>query len=278
MDLLRQYVYHEPVHAIPKHIRLIHLDEDPWQLGKNYVVEVGLIGDTQAGLAELSTELLAVMNPARLEAAKHRFARLARAHDKTRRALQERIEAQRSQRPMTPLCLMGAIARVLPDDIAVIEEAVTTTNTTLERLGALRNTTGYFGHRGWALGWGLGCTLGVQLAWPARPVLGLLGEGSALYGIQGLWSICNNAQYQILKIGAQGLQLPRAQAGRYEGLDLVDPEVDMVALAQSLGVKAVRISEPDALSDALQEAFRQDSPLLIDVPMCRQTPPRLDYG
>ena len=50
----------------------------------------------------------------------------------------------------------GSLARMLPADVAVIEEAVTTTNTTFERLGALKNTTGYFGHRGWALGWGLG--------------------------------------------------------------------------------------------------------------------------
>ena len=53
MDLLRQYVYHEPARAIPEHIRLVHLDEDPYQLGKNYPVEVGLIGDAKTGLAEL---------------------------------------------------------------------------------------------------------------------------------------------------------------------------------------------------------------------------------
>lgn len=73
---------------------------------------------------------------------------------------------------------MGALSRILPDDVAVIEEAVTTTNTTFERLGVLKNTTGYFGHRGWGLGWGLGCTIGGKLAWPDRPVLGLLGEGA----------------------------------------------------------------------------------------------------
>ena len=111
---------------------------------------------------------------------------------------------------MTPLTLMGALAKVLPANAAVVEEAVTTTNGTLERLGALKDPAGYFGHRGWALGWGLGCALGVKLAWPERPVLALLGDGAALYGIQGLWTaahhripvtfiLCNNAQYQILK-------------------------------------------------------------------------------
>ncbi len=74
---------------------------------------------------------------------------------------------------MTPLVFMEALSRVLPPNVAVIEEAVTTTNTMFERLAALKNTTGYFGHRGWALGWGLGCAIGVKLAWPERPVLGV---------------------------------------------------------------------------------------------------------
>jgi benzoylformate decarboxylase len=184
---------------------------------------------------------------------------------------------------------MSSLARILPPDVAVIEEAVTTTNTLFERLGALKNTTGYFGHRGWALGWGLGCSLGVQLAWPNRPVLALLGEGAAMYGIQGLWTaaryrlpvtfvICNNAQYQILKIGARGMQLPAALGGRFVGQDLVDPEIDFVALARSLGVDAARITEPDELSQRVAESLRGGRPTLFDVPIQRGTPSRLNYG
>ncbi len=48
MDLLRQYLYHEP-RAIPEHIRLVQIDEDPWQLGKNYPVAVGVIGEHEGG-------------------------------------------------------------------------------------------------------------------------------------------------------------------------------------------------------------------------------------
>jgi benzoylformate decarboxylase len=177
----------------------------------------------------------------------------------------------------------------LPADVAVVEEAVTTTNTTFERLGMLKNTTGYFGHRGWALGWGLGCALGAQLAWPERPVLALLGEGALMYGAAGLWSaahhrlpvtivVCNNAQYQILKIGARGLRLPHAQEGSFVGMDLAQPDIDIVGLAQSLGVRAVRITEPDELADRVRDSLAGDQPQLIDVPLTRSTPPRLNYG
>ena len=72
MDLLRLYVYFEPARAVPEHIRIVHLDQDPWQLGKNYPLEVGLIGDPQAGLGELAGLLDELMSPAAVEAAKAR--------------------------------------------------------------------------------------------------------------------------------------------------------------------------------------------------------------
>jgi benzoylformate decarboxylase len=248
-----------------------------------------LIGDTKAGLAELDAMIAARMTGPHRERAAKRTKELAEKHAAQRDELRRAIEAQRNQRPLTPLVAMESLARVLPPDVAIVEEAVTTTNTTIERLGALKNTDGYFGHRGWALGWGLGVSIGAKLAWPRRPVLAILGEGAALYGIQGLWTaaryripvtfvICNNAQYQILKIGARGLHLPASLQGQYVGLDLADPEIDMVALAKSLGVEARRIAEPDDLSAAVAESFRRDRPLLIDVPIRRETPQRLEYG
>jgi len=289
MDLLRQYVYYEPARAIPEHIRLVHLDEDPYQLGKNYPLEVGLIGDTKTGLAELEAILAQRMTDQQKKAAAQRIEDYARNHAAACKAAWQECEATGQERPLSPLAFMAAIARVLPPDVAVVEEAVTTTNTLLERLGALKNTSGYFGHRGWALGWGLGVAIGAKLAWPERPVMAILGEGAAMYGIQGLWSaahhripvtfvIANNAQYQILKVGAAGLQLPHALAGKFVGMDIVEPEIDMVALANSLGVDAIRITEPDELSDAVKQSLAGDKPRLIDVPIGRSVPDRLNYG
>src|SRR5206468_2948513 len=59
MDLLRQYVYYGPESPIPESIPIVHLDPDPWQLGKNYPLAVGLIGDPRAGLADLAAALAA---------------------------------------------------------------------------------------------------------------------------------------------------------------------------------------------------------------------------
>ena len=289
MDLLRQYIYHEPARAIPEHIKLVHLDEDPYQLGKNYPLTVGLIGDTKSGLAELAECLSQSMSPSQCEAASVRVAELAIQHESARDECRREAAAQREARPLTPLAFMASIARVLPENAAVIEEAVTTTNTALERLGAIKRPDGYFGHRGWALGWGLGCAIGVRLAWPQRPTLAIIGDGAALYGIQSLWTaahyhipvtfvIANNAQYQILKVGGRDLRLPNALAGNHLGLDLTGPEIDFVALSQAFGVPACRVTEPDTLSDAVAESLRGDGPRLIDVAIQRQSPQRLQYG
>jgi benzoylformate decarboxylase len=288
MDLLRLYVYFEPARALPEQIRLIHLDHDPWQLGKNYATEVGLIGDPQAGLRELDELLAKVISPDAVQAAHVRGEGRRAAYGELQRSLWQRAEQQAGERPLTPLGFMSTLARILPEDIAVIEEAVTTTNTYFERLGVLRNTTGYFAHRGWALGWGLGCAIGVKVAWPQRPVLALIGEGAAMYGIQGLWTaaryrvpvtfvVPNNAQYQILKVGAQQLRLPAALRSEFEGCDLNQPEIDLVGIARSLGVEAHRVTDPDELAERVAQSLAGDVPQLFDVPIQRTAPSKLSY-
>lgn len=282
IDLLRQYMHHEPARPIPEHIQLVQIDEDPWKLGKNYPLAAGIIGHAKIALAELAAEIRQVQTKEQAAAAQERAAQHANVYHKARLQLQTKISQQIVQQPMAPLSFMSAIAEALPNDVAVIEEAVTTTHTTLERLGALKNTSGYFGHRGWALGWGLGCAIGVQLAWPDRPVLAILGEGSAMYGIQGLWSaaryrlpvtfvVANNSQYQILKAGAQGLSLPQAMAGNYLGMDLIEPEIDFPALARSLGITAHRVDRADELTQRVKESLLGDEPVLLDVAIARET-------
>ncbi len=278
LPVLRQYLYQEPARPIPEHVRLVQLDENAGELAKNYPVEVALLGDIKAGLAELDGLLAQALTPARTTAARERIQRYGAAREQAQQALRTRITEQWDRRPLTPQVLMGAVARVLPANAAVVEEATTTTNTMLERLGALKDPAGYFGHRGWALGWGMGCALGVKLAWPDRPVLALLGEGASLYGIQALWTaahhgipatfvICNNAQYQILKHCSVKLPLPNMAAGKFVEMDLTRPEIDFVGLARSFGVEAHRITEPDELSERLRESFKNERPLLLDVPV-----------
>ncbi len=276
MDLLRLYIHQEPPRPMPEQARLIHLDADPWQIGKNYPVEVGLVGDPKAGLAELARCLTKLLSAEQNQAAAERLGAHAARRKAEHEALCSEIDRQWDLQPMTPYAFMGALCRVLPPDAAVVEEAVTTHQYLLERLGVLKDPSGYFGHRGWALGWGLGCAIGVKLAWPDRPAVALSGDGAAMYGIQALWTaahhripvvfiIANNAQYKILKVSGDVMQLPQMVQKNYLAMDLVGPEIDFVGLARSLGVQALRVSRPDDLSDSVRDAFEGTEPVLLDV-------------
>jgi len=277
MKMMQLYIYHEPARAVPEHVRLVQLDDDPWELGKNYPVEVGLIGHPKPALAELAAALDAAMSDARRRATQERVEQIGRAHRQQRERLRREARSQAAARPMSPLYFMETLAAVLPPEVAVVEEAPTTTmGAYFERAGVLNDPRGYFAQRGWALGWGLNCAIGVKLAWPDRPVLALLGDGSAMYGIQGLWTaahyrvpvtfvVCNNRQYKILKDCARVLRLPEAARGRFEALDLDEPAIDYVALAASLGVPARRISEPDELAEAVRGSLSEDRLELLEV-------------
>ncbi|MBN1314821.1 MAG: thiamine pyrophosphate-binding protein [Anaerolineales bacterium] len=276
MNLLRLYIHHEPASPIPEHLYLIHLDANPREIAKNYPVDIGLMGDPKAGLAELSQLVSEIQSATQAQYAAKRLDRYAAGRLREREVFLAEIDAMKTRRPMPAQVFMGALASALPPDAAVVEEAATTHLGILEKLGAIKDAANYIAHRGWALGWGVGSAIGVKLAWPDRPVVALLGDGASLYGIQGLWTaahynipvtfiIANNTQYKILKDSGKVMQLPRLAQHNFPNMDLVDPEVDFCGLARSLGVRARRVTEPDELVEIVKMSVNGSDPVLLDV-------------
>jgi benzoylformate decarboxylase len=278
MNLLKLYIHTDAARPIPEGMPVVHLDCDPAQIGKNFPVAVGLIGDPKAGLAELVYEIDRRMTPEAVAAAGERGQRHATRREAEQASLRAKIAEQPDTRPMSSLAMMGALARATPPDSAFVQEAPTAHHNVFERLGVLSDPAAAFGHRGWALGWGIGCALGVKLAWPQRPVLALVGDGSAMYGIQGLWTaarhqipvtfvIANNTGYKILEVCGDVLNLPGLVLPSCPGMRLDTPAVDFVGLARSLGVESHRIAEPDELSERVRASLAGDRPILFDVPV-----------
>jgi thiamine pyrophosphate-dependent acetolactate synthase large subunit-like protein len=94
--------------------------------------------------------------------------------------------------------------------------------------------------------------VGVSLALPGRPVTAMVGDGSAMYGIQALWTaahlklpvtyvIANNRSYRILKERLVSMR----STDKFVGMDLRDPAIDFAGLAQSMGVPARRVTDPN---------------------------------
>jgi benzoylformate decarboxylase len=122
---------------------------------------------------------------------------------------------------------------------------------------------------GGGLGFGLSAAVGAQIGAPDRPVLAVLGEGSAQYTITALWTavaykvpltilVLRNDEYAILKWFSQLESVEGAP-----GLDL--PGIDCVAIAQAYGMRADRVSGVDELREALSESLGSSEPRLIEV-------------
>jgi benzoylformate decarboxylase len=173
--------------------------------------------------------------------------------------------------PLSGSAAMAALAEVWPEDGIAVVETPSSTIALRNRLRLSRPGSYYFSSSG-GLGFGIAAAVGVQLAETQRPVVCVLGEGSAQYGITALWTaaayrvpvtflVLRNEEYMILKWFAEFEQAPGAP-----GLDLAG--LDVAAVAQAYGVPSVEVSSKDELVEALDTAIGvQDGPRLVQVPV-----------
>src|SRR3954452_19240288 len=168
---------------------------------------------------------------------------------------------------MPPGAAMAILRDVFPDDGIIVLESPSATVALRNRLRISRPGSYYFAAGG-GLGFGLAAAVGVQLAHPERKVVCVIGEGSAQYAIQALWTavaydvpltilVLRNEEDAILKWfaglenveGAPGLE----SVGGAPGLDL--PRLDVAGVAEGYGLPSRRVATPDELRDALAEAI-----------------------
>jgi len=273
------------VDPVPAHLTIVHMHSDPWEVGKNYPAKVGVIGDLKASLPELAQLIREKRTSSQREEARQRSESAAQTKQAAYESLKSLAAEVANRLPIPAAVLMQTIAETVPAETIIVDESITSGATLRDFL--VRNTSdSFYGMRGGGLGWGLPAAIGIKLAKPDRPVLGVIGDGSTLYVNQALWTaahyhvpvvwlICNNAQYMILKRRLHAYGGAAAKAERYVGLDMMDPEVDFLALARAMGVHGVRADTADAVAKALQEALSRNGPTLIDVPIERAIRPAL---
>jgi len=263
------------VDPMPPGLQVIHLDLDPWEIGKNYPAKVGIFGDPKATLPDLAQAIRRFLAPADREAARHRLTDLREAKERAIAELRARASQDRDRMPIPPLVLMEALADHLPPNAVVVDESLSS-GIGLRSLLRSEDPKSVFGLHGGGIGWGLPGALGVKLALPDRPVVALIGDGGAMYTNQALWTaahyhlsvvavIINNASYRILKQRTHALKDISARTGRYVGMDLERPRIDFIGLARALGVPGERVEKAADIGPALSRALAGGGPSLIDV-------------
>ncbi|MBI3031750.1 MAG: thiamine pyrophosphate-binding protein [Candidatus Rokubacteria bacterium] len=258
---------------------VIQLDDDPREIGKNYPVTQGIAADPRSTLVALAREVGALMTETARATARARTAEVAKAKATYQKGLAATAEADKDRTPISAAFLMQTLSQVAPDDVVIVDETASSIRYVLGYL-PFKRAGSFYGSKTGTLGWGMGAAIGVQLADPGRKVVATIGDGSVMYACQALWTaahyrlpityvVPNNASYAILKIGMRGMGLDSAKRGIYPGMDLVEPEIDYVALARSMGVEAERVERPGDLRAALEKMLAAGGPTLVDVAIDR---------
>jgi len=271
------------VEPIPPGMPLIHLDVDPWEIGKNHPASVAILGDPKSTLPELTTAVRGRMTSSGRSAAQRRLEIASDATRVARASLVSEARALATKTPTDPLALLHAIGEMLPTNAVVVAEA-TSSARGIQQLIRSDDPQSFFGLRGGGLGWGMAAAIGVKLALPDRPVVALLGDGGGLYTCQALWTaaryrigvvfvILNNASYRILKQRLHAFGGHAAATDNYAELDLVDPEIDFVGLARAFGVAAERARTAAEAADLIARALGDKRPMLLDVELDRAFKP-----
>jgi benzoylformate decarboxylase len=175
-----------------------------------------------------------------------------------------------SRERLTDRYLLQQIAALRPAGSIIVEEAPSSRGPMHDHLPIVEPDTFYTCASG-GLGHGLPAAVGIALARPRERVIAVLGDGSSLYSIQGLWSaaqlhlpiafvIVKNGRYEALHAFGRHFSLEKLP-----GTEL--PAVDFCGLAAAQGMAAVRVTKVSELDAALMQAFELRAPMLVEVLM-----------
>jgi benzoylformate decarboxylase len=264
----------DDVDPMPPGLDVIQLDVNAWELGKNYPAAVAIMGDAKATLPDLSEAFRRHTTKTGHRDAAHRREAARQAHDRMNAELADKARREAGQVPMSPLSLVQGLASATPADAIIVDESISSA-AGVRNLFPCADAQSFYALRGGGIGWGLPAALGVKLAQPGRPVIALVGDGSAMYTNQALWTaaheglavvyvIFNNVSYRILKQRTLALKGYSAEDDRYVGMDLVRPQIDFVGLARSLGVPGEQVEKAADVPAALDRGLRSGGPYLID--------------
>lgn len=164
--------------------------------------------------------------------------------------------------------LMHALARAMPADAVLVEEAPSH-RPAMQKFLPMRGQDSFYTMASGGLGWALPASVGIALGRPDRRTVCLIGDGSAMYSIQALWTaaqrrlpltvvVINNAGYGAMRSFSQVMQVRDVP-----GLDL--PGIDFVQLAKSMGCHAIRVETAKELAGALKRGLNYKGACLIEV-------------
>ncbi|MFA5937837.1 MAG: thiamine pyrophosphate-binding protein [Sinimarinibacterium sp.] len=287
-------LWFEATQPLPETARVARIELSSAQLAASYPIDVGIAGDISA-IVERLLDRLSIQGTQRdREAAGRRNQEVLEAGQRLRRDIHERLQSVPETSPMSPMQAMYTLSQALPSNVVVADESLTAgfmdfsasndaiakgaIYTSLEFGFALQGQGSYFSGRGGGLGQAMAGAIGLQIANPDRPVVAFIGDGSAMYSVQSLWTaahyhlpiifiVFSNREYRVLK---HNLDIYRHRFGidpsrPYPHMDLSEPLLSYPAIAKGMGVEGESVTTADQLSKAITKALRLKQPYLIEM-------------
>ena len=276
--LIREYRY-LPNPVIKSETLCIHIEEDPWEIGKVFPVDVGIIADPRSALRsllEIYPKFTATSN-----GGAERLECIAKAKEQVNAELEKRVAQGWDSVPINAARLARTMDRLLEKDSLIVNESPTSKDIIMSNFRFAPGRDYFSNSSGGYLGWGLGAAIGAKLAAPKRRVVACLGDGSTMFGLQGLWTLAkyripllvivfNNRAYMAVKNQFRGSE-ERIRIAAEMGAEITGPEINFARLADTFGIFGQRVEQPDAIEPALKRALEQNGPALIDVVISQNT-------
>jgi acetolactate synthase I/II/III large subunit len=263
---------------------LIQIDIDPQEIGKSYPVDIGILGDAKATLAQLAEAL----------GASPRAAAVVEAQAETIAARKAawREELKDTQlvdtKPIHPARLLMELSKAAPADAVFVTDVGWNKNGAGQQL-EIASPAGFITSGGMAtMGYSPGAAVGAKIGAPDRKVLGLVGDGGLMsvlgalttaveLDIPVLWVLFNNFCYSTIRtVGTTYFDNKYGTEFRTPDGELYNPDFQM--LARSFGIASALIEEPDDLEAGIKAALAKDVPFLLEVRTRGDVPmPRTGY-
>ena len=253
--------------------KIVQVDIDPQEIGRNYPVAVGIVGDAAAVAQQLISALRGEFPEGKTNPEWHSQIESLAKNRRERLAAEQQLTGD----PMMPQRVFPELNKVLPKDTMVTIDAGVAPGLAYDRLQfeLPRTMFNYAGQGGLGMGYAVG--LGTKLGRPDRPAVSIQGDGGFLYTSQEIntavrWGIplvsivLNNNCH-----GAEKAQQKRFFDEKYIGVDLVNPRFDK--LAEVYGAKGYYVERPEDIGDAVQDALTQNGPSVIEIPVAEYFPP-----
>jgi acetolactate synthase-1/2/3 large subunit/sulfoacetaldehyde acetyltransferase len=257
---------------IPADARIVQIEIDPKEIGRNYPVEVGIEGDARAVLEDLIEKVREAeprINQAWVNEVGDWFAR---------REQRLQAEGRLDERPLKPQRVFAELRKVMPRDAIIALDAGLAPNFGQDRLNYYQSRSLIMSLDLGGLGFSFPASIGAKFAAPDRPVINFNGDGGFLfnaqefatavrYGLKVVSVVMNNGCW-----GSEKAYQRYAFNERYVGADTNNPRYDKYA--EIFGGTGFYVDNPEDIGDVMLQALNTDGPSIIEIPTDPDEMPR----